>query len=86
MHTLVLWLLILLFAGAFAAQVAARIRLIAAAPDRFSFDALGFRIRRFVVDVVLQRRTIRERPVTGVAHALVFWGLDRKSTRLNSSH
>src|SRR5581483_11666079 len=29
---------------------------------------------RFVLDVLLQRRTIRERPAAGVMHALVFWG------------
>src|SRR5262245_4903045 len=74
MQTLSFWLLVLTFIGAFAAQVAKRVRLIAAAPNNFSLDNLPFRISRFVLDVVLQRRTIRERPVTGVMHALVFWG------------
>ena len=72
--TLVFWLLVLAFAGAFAAQVATRIRLIAAADNNFSVDQFGFRVRRFLVDVVLQVRTIRERPVAGAAHAFVFWG------------
>ncbi len=27
-----------------------------------------------MVDVLLQRRTIRERPLTGLMHAFVFWG------------
>ena len=35
---------------------------------------LGVRVARFLVDVVCQRRTIAERPVAGLAHALVFWG------------
>ena len=35
---------------------------------------LGFRAGRFLIDVVLQRKTIRERPLAGLAHALVFWG------------
>jgi Fe-S oxidoreductase len=74
MGTLVLWLLVVVFVGAFAAQVATRVRLIAAAPNTFALDHLGFRIRRFFFDVVLQRQTIRERPVAGFAHALVFWG------------
>lgn len=74
MATLVLWLLVLAFAGAFAAQVATRVRIIAAAPNSFSLDNLPFRVKRFVADVLLQRQTIRERPVAGVAHALVFWG------------
>jgi len=73
-QTLVFWLLFLTFVGAFAAQVATRVRLIAAAPNTFSVDYLAFRINRFLVDVLLQRRTIRERPAAGLMHAFVFWG------------
>ena len=72
--TLAFWLLFLTFVGAFAAQVARRIRIIAAAPGGFPLDNLPFRINRFLVDVVLQRRTIRERPAAGLMHAFVFWG------------
>jgi heterodisulfide reductase subunit C len=72
--TLDLWVLVLVFAGLFAAQVASRVRLIAAAPNTFSIDDLGLRARRFFVDVVCQRQTIVERPVAGLAHAFVFWG------------
>jgi Fe-S oxidoreductase len=60
--------------AAFAAQVATRVRLIAAGTGGFSLDALGFRIQRFIIDVLLQRQTILERPAAGTAHALVFWG------------
>jgi Fe-S oxidoreductase len=74
MQTLVFWLLFVSCVGAFAAQVATRVRLIAAAPEPFPLDDVGFRFKRFLFDVVLQRRTIRERPVAGIAHALVFWG------------
>ena len=74
MGTLVLWLLVVSFVGVFAAQVATRVRLIAAAPGHFDFDDLGGRAQRFLIDVVLQVRTIRERPIVGLAHALVFWG------------
>src|SRR5215212_3468502 len=74
MATLLLWVLVVGFTAAFAAQVATRVRLIAAAPYTFSFDHLGFRITRFLADVIGQRRTIVERPVAGMAHALVFWG------------
>ena len=74
METLALWVLVLVFVGAFAAQVATRVRLIAAAPGNFSLDRPGYRLGRFLVDVVGQRKTILERPVAGVAHALVFWG------------
>jgi Fe-S oxidoreductase len=74
MATVAFWLLFLAFVGAFAAQVARRVQLIAAAPNNFSVDNLPFRIRRFVRDVLLQVRTIRERPLTGLMHAFVFWG------------
>ena len=69
-----LWALLIVAVGAFAMQIAARVRLIAAAPGHFSFDDFGVRLQRFLLDVVLQRRTIRERPIAGAAHALVFWG------------
>lgn len=74
MSTLILWVLVVAFVGAFAAQVSTRVRLIAAAPNTFSVERPGYRIGRFLVDVVGQRKTIIERPVAGVAHALVFWG------------
>jgi len=74
MSILAFWVLFLAFVGAFALQVATRVRLIAAAPNTFSVDHFPFRIKRFLLDVVLQRRTIRERPVAGLMHALVFWG------------
>jgi Fe-S oxidoreductase len=34
---------------------------------------IGRRVRDFVWEVVLQAKVIRERPLVGVAHALVFW-------------
>src|SRR6476661_3278712 len=74
MSTLALWVLVVVFVGLFAAQVATRVRLIAGAPNTFSTDNTALRIARFLTDVVGQRQTIVERPVAGVAHALVFWG------------
>lgn len=74
MSTLLLWMLVLGFLGAFVSQVATRVGLVRAAQNTFSLDQLGPRAKRFFVDVVAQRRTIRERPVAGLAHALVFWG------------
>jgi Fe-S oxidoreductase len=73
-ETLVLWLLLLISAASFVAQVGKRVRLIAAAQNNFSLDQPAFRIGRFLTDVVFQRKTIVERPLAGVAHALVFWG------------
>jgi Fe-S oxidoreductase len=74
MGTLILWLLVLGFVAVFAAQVLTRVRLVAAAPNTFSLESPAFRVRRFLIDVVLQRQTIRERPGPGLAHAFVFWG------------
>jgi len=74
MQIVAFWILLLLFLGTFAAQVARRVQLIAAAPGTISLDQLGTRASRFLLDVVLQRRTIRERPLAGLMHALVFWG------------
>lgn len=74
MEVLTLWLLVAVFGGAFAWQVAGRVRLIAAAPNTFSCADRSVRIRRVLGDVLLQRKTIGERPVAGLAHAFVFWG------------
>src|SRR5262249_1849509 len=74
MQTLVFWVLFLAFVGAFAAQVATRVRLIAAAPGAFALDDIGRRGPRFLVHVLFQVRTLRERPLVGTAHGFVFWG------------
>src|SRR5262252_314296 len=74
MQTLALWVLLVAGLSTFCVQVATRVRLIARAPDALSLDGLGFRARRFLIDVALQARTIRERPAAGLAHAFVFWG------------
>jgi Fe-S oxidoreductase len=74
MATLAFWLLFLTFVGLFAAQVARRVQLIAAAPNTFSVDNVPLRVTRFLRDVVFQVRTIRERPLAGLMHAFVFWG------------
>jgi len=74
METVAFWILLLAFLGAFAAQVARRVQLIAAAPATISIENPAARASRFIVDVLLQARTIRERPLAGLMHALVFWG------------
>jgi len=74
MQIIVFWALFLAAAGAFAAQVSTRVRLILRAPNTISIDHLWPLLKRFVLDVLLQRRTIRERPAAGIAHAFVFWG------------
>ena len=85
MPTLEFWILFLAFPGAFAAQVATRVRLIATARNNFSIDHVGFRVRRLLVDVLAQRKTIVERPAAGISHALVFWGFSRSPVIRRSS-
>lgn len=67
-------LVIVLFGWWFGVQMRTRFRLIGEAPGTFAADGLGVRVRRFLSEVVFQSRTIRERPVVGIAHLFVFWG------------
>ena len=46
-----------------------------AKPDAgFSLSPIGRRVRDFTWEVLLQAKVIRQRPLPGLAHALVFWG------------
>ncbi|MCU0249147.1 MAG: (Fe-S)-binding protein [Vicinamibacterales bacterium] len=79
MHATETWIfriLVLGFAGAFAAQVWTRARLILRARNNIHVrdDETGHRLLRFIAEVVFQSRTIAERPAVGVAHLGVFWG------------
>jgi Fe-S oxidoreductase len=40
----------------------------------FQLQPVGLRVKRFVWEVLMQGLVIRERPLAGIAHALVFWG------------
>ena len=44
------------------------------ADPEFSIRPIGRRVRDFVWEVLLQGKVIRQRPLPGLAHALVFWG------------
>src|SRR6516164_6245378 len=44
-----------------------------ATPD-FSLQPLVPRVRQFLWEVMLQGKVIQQRPLPGIAHALVFWG------------
>ena len=67
-------LLVLVAVAAFGVQMLARARLVLRAKSNFELSGLGVRLRRLLVEVLCQRRTIGERPVVGLAHAFVFWG------------
>ena len=54
-------------------KVIATIRGARATPD-FKVAPLGPRIRQFLWEVMAQGKVIGQRPLPGIAHALVFWG------------
>lgn len=40
----------------------------------FTVNPIARRVREFVAEVLLQSKVIKQRPLPGIAHALVFWG------------
>lgn len=67
-------LLVLAALAAFGVQVATRVHLVRRAKNNVQLTGLATRLRRLVVEVLLQSRTVADKPVAGTAHALVFWG------------
>jgi Fe-S oxidoreductase len=67
-------LLVLIALGLFGWQMRVRYQLYARAADNLDLTDLAARVRTFVAEVVFQTRTIRERPIVGLAHLFVFWG------------
>ncbi len=55
-------------------QRVARIISAAKPESDFRLGSLAPRIRDFVTEVLFQGKVIRQRPIAGAAHALVFWG------------
>ncbi len=79
MHPAETWsfrLVVAAFGTAFAWQVAMRARLFLKAKGslRLRDDETGVRLLRVLTDVVFQSKTIREKPLVGLAHTAVFWG------------
>ncbi|HSK10748.1 MAG TPA: (Fe-S)-binding protein, partial [Vicinamibacterales bacterium] len=73
-ETWIFRLLVLVFVGLFAWQVWVRVRLIRRAPGRLGITDVPAAVSRVTREVVFQSKVIAERPLVGVAHALVFWG------------
>jgi len=76
LERLLLALVLIVSIGWFWREVQLRLALfLRAKPDkRFSLRPYGPRLVRFVRQVCLQEKVIRERPLVGLAHAVVFWG------------
>ncbi len=71
---LTLALLVGLFGGLFGVQVSTRLRLVRRAPGTLSTGNVPARAARLLREVVFQSKVIADRPLVGIAHALVFWG------------
>ena len=72
-----IWLFRLLVVGFlawFGVQVATRLKLVSRAKGTLDAGDLPARASRFLREVVFQSKVIAEKPVVGIAHALVFWG------------
>jgi Fe-S oxidoreductase len=67
-------LLVLASVTLFAAQMATRVRLFTRARNNIRLADPAGRVRRVFLEVVCQSKVIAEKPLVGVAHALVFWG------------
>ena len=69
-------LALLMLAGlvGFFLPIAQRLKHVCAAPGTLEYSNLGRRSIRFFREVILQEKIIRERPLAGTMHALVFWG------------
>ncbi len=73
-QTWIFRLLVLLFVGWFAQQMAVRYPLFARAKNNLRLDDLGDRATTWILDVVFQRRVFRNKPFVGLTHLFVFWG------------
>jgi Fe-S oxidoreductase len=71
---LILLVLVGLSAVAFWKPAATRYAIVRKGKGSLRVSMPGPRIRRFVSEVLLQTKIIRERPIPGIMHALVFWG------------
>jgi Fe-S oxidoreductase len=67
-------LLVLAFLALFGVQVARRLGLVVRAKGTLNTDRATERAARFLKEVVFQSKVIAEKPIVGLAHALVFWG------------
>ena len=54
-------------------KVVSAVRHARTTPD-FPLQPLGWRAWRFISEVLLQVKVIKDRPLAGIAHAFVFWG------------
>ncbi len=74
MSKLILSALILLSLASFFVPLSRILRQVKQAKGKLSWGPFGARFRRFLGEVLLQSKVIRDRPLPGLMHAFVFWG------------
>lgn len=74
MEKVILALLILVSLCFFLQPIRRIVQLVSRGHGKLRWQPLGYRIGRFLSQVLFQSKIIRERPVPGLMHALVFWG------------
>tara|TARA_X000000368_G_scaffold64994_1_gene46390 strand:+ start:2275 stop:4125 length:1851 start_codon:yes stop_codon:yes gene_type:complete len=71
---IILFVMILLSIGSFSYEIFKRFIIVSKGTGTFSFDSLGIRIKRVLVEFILQKKVISQRFWPGLMHAFVFWG------------
>ena len=74
LEPIILALIIIICMVLFFLPVLKRILIIRSVKGSLKADRIGLRIRRWIGEVIFQRKIIGQRPFAGFMHALVFWG------------
>ena len=71
---IILFVLILISIGSFSFELFKRFAIVSKGTGTFEFNSLGTRIKRVLVEFILQKKVISQRFWPGLMHAFVFWG------------
>jgi Fe-S oxidoreductase len=71
---IVLLLAVFASAGYFIYEISRRMKIVSEAEPDSEHESFGLRASRFFFEVLLQTKVIKDRPIFGLMHALVFWG------------
>ena len=71
---IILFVLILISIGSFSFELFKRFAIVSKGTGSFEFNSLAIRIKRVLVEFILQKKVISQRFWPGLMHAFVFWG------------
>ena len=71
---IILFVMILFSVGSFSFELFKRFAIVSKGTGSFKFNSLGIRIKRVLVEFILQKKVISQRFWPGLMHAFVFWG------------